>query len=107
MTKEKVFRYLLYTSYFLYIVSFLGISYLAPTYHNLLSEIIKIYVCILLILRFNPIYMKKCSEFDKELVFSAAVFLFFTTIIGQIAIYYTDHIISKVKKNVNNDVKSV
>ena len=37
--KENGYRYLIYASYFLYIVSFLGISFIAPEYHNLLIEI--------------------------------------------------------------------
>ena len=103
--KENTFTYLIYLSYFLYIVSFLGVSYLAPTYHPLLLEIIKIYICILLIFNFNPFSKKKCSDFDKQLAFSAACFLFFTTVLGQIAIFYTRHFVSKVKDEVDYDIK--
>lgn len=98
--KEKSYRYLIYASYFLYIVSFLGISFIAPEYHNLLTEIIKIYVCLLLIYNFNPFGKKECTKLDRELAFSAAWFLVFTTILGQSAIYYTKHFINKVKSKV-------
>ena len=47
--KEQSYWYLVYASYALYIISFLGISFVAPEYHSLLIEIIKIYVCVLLI----------------------------------------------------------
>lgn len=95
---EKGYKYLLYLSYFLFIVSFLGISYAAPEYNNTLTEIIKVYICILLIYRFNPLNgKKKCSEFDKQLAFSASVFLFLTTILGQILYFF-------VVNNVKNDI---
>ena len=89
---EKRYRYLLYVSYFFYIISFLGISFIAPKYHKILVEIIKIYVCLILIRRFNPISHKKCSTFDKELAFSAACFLLLTTIIGELAVYITKNL---------------
>ena len=95
---EKGYKYLLYLSYFLFIVSFLGISYVAPQYNSTLTEIIKVYICILLIYRFNPLNgKKKCSEFDKQLAFSASVFLFLTTVIGQI-IYF--NFVNKVKNDI-------
>ena len=98
--KEKGYRYLIYASYFLYIVSFLGISFIAPEYHNLLIEIIKIYVCLLLIFKFNPFGNKECTKLDRELAFSAACFLILTTVLGQAAEYYTDNIVNKVKSKV-------
>jgi hypothetical protein len=98
--KEKSYWYLIYVSYALYIISYLGVSYIAPEYHSVLTEIIKIYVCVLLIYNFNPWGKKDCTSLDKSLAFSAAWFLVFTTILGQSAIYYTKHFISKVKSKV-------
>lgn len=97
---EKGYRFLLYLSYFLYIVSFLGIAIVAPEYHKSLTEIIKIYICLLLIRRFNPLTHKRFSPFDKELAFSAGCFLLLTTIFGEIAIYFTKNAINKVKSKV-------
>jgi len=96
--KEIGYRYLIYSSYIFYIVSFLGISFVAPSYHRLLLEIIKIYVSILLIYNFNPWGKKECTRLDRELAFSAAIFLIFTTILGETALYYTNDIINDVKK---------
>jgi hypothetical protein len=98
--KEKSYWYLIYASYALYIISYLGVSYIAPDYHTTLTEVIKIYVCVLLIYNFNPWGKKECTSLDKTLAFSAAWFLVLTTILGQAAIYYTTHFISKVKSKV-------
>ena len=49
---------------------------------------------------FNPWGKKECTSLDKTLAFSAAWFLVLTTILGQAAIYYTTHFISKVKSKV-------
>jgi len=96
--KEKGYRYLIYASYLFYIISFLGISLTAPSYHRILTEIIKVYVSILLIYNFNPWGKKECSKLDKDLAFSAAIFLIFTTILGETALFYTNNIINDVKK---------
>jgi hypothetical protein len=98
--KEQSYWYLVYASYILYIISFLGISLIAPEYHSFLIEIIKIYVCILLIYNFNPWGKKECTNLDKNLAFSAAWFLVLTTVLGQAAILYTHNFINKIKKDV-------
>ena len=94
--KETSYWYLVYASYILYIISFLGVSFVAPEYHNILIEVIKIYVCILLIYNFNPWGKKECTNLDKNLAFSAACFLIFTTVLGQSAILYTRNFINKI-----------
>tara|TARA_B100001063_G_scaffold66696_1_gene60686 strand:- start:3 stop:314 length:312 start_codon:yes stop_codon:yes gene_type:complete len=98
--KEQSYWYLVYASYALYIISFLGISFVAPEYHSLLIEIIKIYVCVLLIYNFNPWGKKECTTLDKNLAFSAAWFLVLTTVLGQAAILYTHNFIDTVKTKV-------
>jgi len=98
--KEQSYWYLIYASYILYFISYLGVSYIAPNYHHVLTEIIKIYVCVLLIYNFNPWGRKECTSLDKTLAFSAAWFLVLTTILGQAAVYYTKHFINEVKSKV-------
>ena len=53
---QKLYYLLSYFSIFLYIVAFIGLSFNAPKYLLLLQEIMKIYISIILILRFNPFY---------------------------------------------------
>ena len=83
---ETIFTYALYGSYILYIIVLFGITTLAPEYLNTLRNFIKIYISLILIIKFNPFikYNKYLSEFDKKLVFSAGIYLLFTTSIIEI-----------------------
>ena len=80
---QKLYYLLSYFSIFLYILAFIGLSFNAPKYLLLLQEIMKIYISIILILRFNPYYKiefnKNNYEFDRKLAFSSGVFLLLTT----------------------------
>lgn len=80
---QKLYYLLSYFSIFLYIVAFIGLSFNAPKYLLLLQEIMKIYISIILILRFNPYYKiefnKNNYEFDRKIAFSSGVFLLLTT----------------------------
>ena len=80
---QKLYYLLSYFSIFLYILAFIGLSLSAPNYLLLLQEIMKIYISIILILRFNPFHKIKFNknnyEFDRKLAFSSGVFLLLTT----------------------------
>lgn len=75
-----VFKIVVFFSYFLLITSSLGLSENALIYLNNLSYYVKIYVCLFLIWRFNP--LKNHYEFtdlDREIAFTAGVFILSTT----------------------------
>ena len=99
-SNEKVKRYhqnlfliLLYTSYLLYFLVFLG--YVFPSYKKILTCKIKLnietylqnitffinaYISIVLLVKFNPVYHEsKFTKFDRQLVFSSAMIIFVTT----------------------------
>jgi len=50
------FNTLIYFNWIFIILTLLGISFINPYYSVLLSFIIRIYVCLFLIIRFNPFY---------------------------------------------------
>lgn len=102
LTKEQVFTYMIYLSYFLYIVVALGLSRSAPKYLSYLDSIIRIYVSLFLIYQFNP-FLKPTVEFtelDRKMAFSAGVFTFTTTAINQLLMNYFLRIKSSVKKHI-------
>lgn len=72
-----------YITVFLYLIAFVGLSINAPKYLSILHEILKIYISIILILRFNPYnkynFNKENYDFDRKIAFSSGVFLLFTT----------------------------
>ena len=75
--------------YILYIGTLFGVFFIAPEYLTILVNIIKIYICILLIWRFHP--FSKCyhiNDHDREMIFSSAIFLILTTSIGEMLIQY-------------------
>jgi hypothetical protein len=75
-----VFNIIVFFSYFLLIVSSLGLSENALIYLNKLSYYIKIYVCLFLIWRFNPLRSKyEFTDLDRNIAFSAGVFILSTT----------------------------
>ena len=96
---QKLFIWGIYLSYLLFFISITGIIALKPEYLTSLEEILKYYVCAFLIIRFNP-FVKKHSitlkefNFDKQIAFSAGIFLLLTTAITDIANNYLVNVIS-------------
>ena len=86
---QSIFKYAVYVSYILYIITFMGIFKNSPEYLTVLDNIIKYYVCIVLLIRFNPfiknIKIDNKLEFDRKIAFSAGIFLLFTTTVSTIA----------------------
>jgi len=94
---QKLYYLLSYFSIFLYIVAFIGLSFSVPNYLLLLQEIMKIYISIILILRFNPFYKiefnKNNYEFDRKIAFSSGIFLLLTTGVSTYIRTFLDKII--------------
>ena len=70
--QEKVFDFSVYTSYFLIVISSLGFSATAPKYLETIDYYVRIYICLFLMWRFNP--LKQTYEFtdlDRKIAFSA------------------------------------
>ena len=92
MTKihERVYNYAIYGSYILYALILFGISSYAPAYLEMLKNFIKIYISLILIIKFNPFMRdtKYMSEFDRKIVFSSGIFLLLTTSIISIVEHF-------------------
>ena len=69
----------------------------APQYLDQLHSYIKLYISLFLIIRFNPLRKLEFSELDKEISFSAGVFLLTTTTITEILITYLTQIKNYLK----------
>ena len=75
---EKIYTYSLYIVYFLYIISFL-ITTEYNKYIDIIRLLLKYYVILFLLIRFNPLTNTKCNDFDKIIIFQSAIFLLLTT----------------------------
>ena len=84
---EKLWKTGWYIYYPLYILSLVGFNLVAPKYLSYFSAIVKVYISLLLLWKFNPFKNPKpVSAYDREVIFSAGIFLLLTTVIGDILI---------------------
>lgn len=85
---KRLFFWSLFFSYILYFIIF--ISYIFPefsSYHDIdtktnlqkITYFINGYTSIILLIKFNPLRKKKVTDFDRQLVFTAAFAIFTTT----------------------------
>ena len=57
-------------------------------YLSILNFFMKIYICLLIIYRFNPFVKSTFTDFDKRLVFSSSIFLLSTVTIEEFFKYF-------------------
>ena len=86
--QNRAFDIIMNITLILYIVIALGLSANAPQYLYELHSIIKIYISLFLIYRFNPFRRVKYTGLDVKIAFSAGLFLLGTTAIDEILKYY-------------------
>jgi hypothetical protein len=96
--QERIFTYVIYSLYILYFLTLFGISTQAPEYLKYLQFIIQNYVCLFLIIRFNPFIKTKFTHLDRRVAFSSGLFIFTTSFINHVLIYYLDKIKYIVQK---------
>jgi hypothetical protein len=71
-------------SYGLIFLSALGISEAAPKYLDSLDYYVRIYICLFLMWRFNPLRKKyEFTDLDRKIAFSAGVFILTTTALNE------------------------
>ena len=93
----RVFTLVIYVTWILYIVIALNLSISAPEYLNYLQSVMKIYISLFLIYRFNPFRIVKFTALDSKIAFSSGLFLLGTTAIDEILTNY----ISSIKQYIN------
>ena len=98
--QENAFDYTFYLIYILIVISALGFSESAQKYIEQLDYYVRIYICLFLMWRFNP--LRKQYEFtnlDAKIAFTAGFFILTTTALNQY--------ITKIKDKTTNKVKDV
>jgi len=99
--QEKFFTIFVYVSYILIVISALGFSESAPKYLEYLDYYVRIYICLFLIWRFNPLRSKyEFTDLDRKIAFSAGVFISTTTYLKEYLNYVKTKINAFIKKNV-------
>ena len=77
----ELYNYSVYAWYILYVLSFLGLYSNAPEYLTTIDFILRTYVSLFLVLRFNPYTKVHFTEFDRKIIFSAGIFLILSSTI--------------------------
>ena len=89
--QEKGFIAFIVLSWISYIAILLGVSFIQPKYLSMIDVFAKLYICGFLFWRFNPFVKHvQCTELDRKIIFSSAVFIFTSTTLNQILISYFD-----------------
>ena len=83
--QEMTFDAFIYLSYILITASYFGVFASAPQYLDELDYYVRIYVCLFLIWRFNPLRTRYTfTALDRKIAFSAGLFILTTTALHSI-----------------------
>jgi hypothetical protein len=101
---KPTYMFLVTGIYIVYILIFLGISYVAPQHIRFISNLIHILLAIILIIKFNPFRSNNViAPSDGALIFGAAIFILINVGITEFAISFFD----SVKNLFNIDMSSI
>ena len=100
--QERVFTFVIYFCYLLYFLTIFGLSRDAQEYLKYLQFFVQIYVCLFLIIRFNPFTKTKFTSLDKRVAFSAGLFIFTTSFINQLLLPNIEKIKDTIYKKLKN-----
>ena len=84
-----IYYYSNFLSIFIVIIAYTGIIYINPIYIKRLHTFLLFYVCLILLIRFNPYFKGGNSEFDKKIAFTAGIIL----LVSVVAAHITDYVI--------------
>ena len=84
----------------LLVLSLIGVQILNPNYASIINTIIKIYVGIILIIRFNPFIQEKLKKeqrfFDNSIAFAGGLYLVAEAITLNVVKYYENKLKKKL-----------
>jgi hypothetical protein len=103
--QEKTFDFVITISFILLLVTLFGFSQKAPEYLSTIDYYLKIYICLFLILRFNPFRSKiQFTNLDAKISFNAGLLILASTALNQYAKFIEVDIVSKIKQTFFNNV---
>jgi len=73
--KVNIYIWLFAIPYVLYFIAFFGIWYVNPSYIQIISVIMQLYISIFLMIRFNPFIKHEFRQYDDRLIFASAFLL--------------------------------
>ena len=100
----QIYNILTYASFLLYIISTIGLYDRAPQYILYIDIALKLFIGLFLIFRFNPLVKIQFNEFDKQIIFSAGIFILLSTTITS---FMLNKIQYKIKQNVQKTINNI
>ena len=89
--QEFLFDIIINVAFFLLIISILGFSQYSQKYLDYLDYYVRIYICLFLIWRFNPLRSTyEITSLDIKIAFNSGLFLLTTTALNQYLKRITD-----------------
>ena len=86
---KNIYKYSKYISIALILLTYTGIMYINPMYVNIVHNFLMYYVCVILLIRFNPLINSNKSaiytEFNRNVAFTAGLILLTTLVTKNIA----------------------
>ena len=88
---KSIYYYSTFISIALIIIAYTGVVYINPVYITKIHSFLLLYVCAILLIRFNP-YVKSShdaghSAFDRKIAFTAGIILLTTVVAKKITDY--------------------
>jgi len=97
--QEKTFDFVIKIAFILLLVTLFGFSQNAPEYLSTLDYYLKIYICLFLIWRFNPLRSKfQFTNLDAKISFNAGLFILASTALNEYVKFIEVDIVSKIKE---------
>ena len=95
--EETFFNITVYTTYFLIFVIFFGFKKYAPQILEFINYYLKIYICLFLIWRFNPLRkVKEITRLDRHIIFNSGVIVLTTTALNSYLNYVKQEVTQKL-----------
>jgi len=96
---EKVYNYGSILFVILYVVTIIGVWRDSPKYLQIVDDIFKIFIGLLLIYIFNPMSKQPVTQFHKKIVFSAGIMILLSSSFKSLLQYIPiiPHLITELK----------
>lgn len=94
---QRLYKFIMIVIWTSYIAALYGVVLFNPIYINMLDTITKTFIALFLTIRFNPFTNIIMTKFDKQIAWSAGVFLLLTsTLTATIKLYFNSKILQYV-----------
>lgn len=88
---KPTYMFLITGFYIVYVLIFLGITFIAPQYIRFISNLIHVMLAVILILKFNPFRANPAfTSSDNTLIFGAAIFILINVGVTEFATSFFD-----------------